>query len=88
MALSQIRATHEIDTVKRPWNKSPAIFFTGMKEHAKLDRDVFTVRWVTLGLRVEVNCAQKVLMVSMVQLASFTIGGSRIVLIVQRCRRF
>ena len=40
-----------------------------MKEHAKLDRDMFEVRWVTLGLRVDVNYAPKGLM-SMVPLAS------------------
>ena len=44
----KIRATLEIDPAKRPWNKDSAIFFTIMKEHAKLDRDMFAVRWVTL----------------------------------------
>ena len=64
------RATLEIDPVKRPWNKASAMFFTIMKEHAELDRDMFTVRWVTLGLRVDVNCAQTGLMVSMVPFLS------------------
>ena len=32
-----IRATLEVDPVKRPWNKASAIFFTIMKEHDKLD---------------------------------------------------
>ena len=50
-----------------------------MKEHAKLDRDMFAVRWVTLGLRVDVNCALKGLMMSMVPLASFTIGGNSVI---------
>ena len=56
----------KIDPVERPWNKAWAIFFTIMKEHAKLDRDMFAVRWVTLGLRDDVNCAPKGLMMSMV----------------------
>ena len=47
-----------------------------MKEHAKLDRDMFVVRWVTLGLRVDVNYAPKGLMMSMVPFASFTFGGN------------
>ena len=51
----KICATLEIDLVKRPCNKASAIFFTIMQEHAKLDRDTFAVRWVTLGLRVDVN---------------------------------
>ena len=68
-----IRATFEIDPAKRPWNKASAILFTIMKEHAKFDRDMFKVRWVTVGLRVDVNCAQTVLMVSMVPLASFSL---------------
>ena len=75
----KIRATLEIDPVERPWNNASAIFFTIMKEHAKLDRDMFTVRWVTLGLRVDVNCAQTGLMVSMVPLASFTFGGTWVI---------
>ena len=75
----QFRATLEIDPVKRPWNKASAILFTIMKEHAKLDRDKFAVRWVTLGLRVDVNCAQTGLMVSMVPLASFTKGGTWVI---------
>ena len=50
-----------------------------MEEHAKLDRDMFAVRWVTLGLRVDVNCAPKGLMMSMVPLASFTIGGNWVI---------
>ena len=75
----KIRATHEIDPVKRPWSKASAIFFTIVKEHAKLDRDMFAVRWVTLGLRVDVNCAEKGLMVSMVSLASFTVGGTWVI---------
>ena len=70
------RATLEIDPVKRTWNKASAIFFTIMKEHAELDRDEFAVRWVTLGLRVGVNCAQTG---SMVPLASFTIGGTWVI---------
>ena len=51
---------------KRPWNKVSAIFSTIMKEHAKIDLVVFAVRWVTLGLRVDVNCAPKGFVVSMV----------------------
>ena len=54
-------------------------FFTIMKEHAKLDRDMFAVRWVTLGLRVDVSCAPKRLMVSMVLFASFTKGGTWVI---------
>ena len=60
------RATLEIHQVQKPWNKASAIFFKIMKEHAKLDLDEFAVRWVTLELRVDVNCAQTELMVSMV----------------------
>ena len=55
----QIRATLETDPAKRPWNKASAIFFTIMKEHAKLDQDMFAVRRVTMELRVDVNCAPK-----------------------------
>ena len=37
----------KIDPVERPWNNASAIFFTIMKEHAKLDRDMFAVgNWV------------------------------------------
>ena len=50
-----------------------------MKEHAKLDRDMFAERWVILGLRVDVNCAPKSLMMSMVPLASFTFRGHRVI---------
>ena len=45
------------------------MFFTIMKEHAKLDRDLFEVRWVTLGFCVDVNSAPKGVMMSMVPLA-------------------
>ena len=45
------------------------MFFTIMKEHAKLDRDTFEVRWVILVLRVDVNSAPKGVMMSMVPLA-------------------
>ena len=75
----KIRARLEIDRVKMLWNKAWAIFFTIMKEHPRLDRDMFAVRWVTLGLRVDVNCAQKWLMVSIVPFASFTIGGTWVI---------
>ena len=53
----KIRATLEIDLVKRPWNKASAIFFTIMKEHAKLDGDMFAVRWVTMDF---VSTSQRV----------------------------
>ena len=52
---------------------------TTMKEHAKLDRDTFAVRRVTLGLRVDVSCAPEGLMMSMVLLASFTTGGNWVI---------
>ena len=45
----------------------------------KFDRDMFAVRWVTLGLRVDVNCAPKGSMLSMVPFASFTIGGNWVI---------
>ena len=71
----KVRATLEIDPAKRPWQKASAIFFT-MKEHANLDAATFNVRWVTMGLRVDVNCAPRGVLPSMSQLASFTIGGT------------
>ena len=72
----KVRATLEIDTAKRPWQRATAIFFTMMKEYAKLGAEMFDVKLVTLGLRVEVNCAPRGMMPSMSQLASFTIGGT------------
>ena len=71
-----VRATLEIDPSKRPWQKATAIFFTTMKEHANLDAKTFDVRWVTMGLRVDVNCAPRGMLPSMSQLASFTKGGT------------
>ena len=47
-----------------------------MKEHVKLGADNFAVKWVTMGVRVEVNCAPQGRLPSMTQLASFTIGGT------------
>ena len=70
-----VRATLEIDPSKRPWQKATAIFFTVMKEHANLDAKNFDIRWVTMGVRVDVNCSPPGIMPSMSQLASFTIGG-------------
>ena len=52
--------------LRLPWNTSSAVSCAIMKKHAKLDRDMFAARWVTLGLRVDVNCAPKGLMMSMV----------------------
>ena len=49
-----VRATLELDPVKRPWNKARAIFVGVMKEYAKLPRETFDIRWVDSGLRVSV----------------------------------
>ena len=53
------RATLEIDPVKRPWNKASAIFFTIMKEHAILDRDMFPVPMGNPGTRCRFLTAPK-----------------------------
>ena len=44
-----------------------------------LERDVFDVRWVTLGLRVDVNCAPRGVPMSVVPSVSFTIGGTWVI---------
>ena len=72
----KVRAMLELDPSKRPWQKASAIFFSSMKEHANLDAETFDFRWVTMGLRVDVNCAARGVMPSTSQLASFTIGGT------------
>ena len=47
-----------------------------MKEHANLDAETFDVRGVSMGLRVDVNCAPRGMLPSMSLLASFTTGGT------------
>ena len=63
-----IRATLEVDPIKRPWQKATAIFFATMKEYANLG--------VTMGVRVEVNCTPGSVLPTMSQLASLNIGST------------
>ena len=39
-----VRATPELDQVKRPWNKAQAIFIGVMKEHANVAREAFDIK--------------------------------------------
>ena len=44
-----VRATLELDPLKRPWNEAL------MKEHANVSREAFDIRWVDTGLRVSIG---------------------------------
>ena len=69
----KIRATLEDDPAKRPWQKATAIYFTTMKKYANLGAETLDVKWVTMGVRVEVNCTPGGVLPTMSQLASFNI---------------
>ena len=45
-----VRATLELDPVKRPWNKAQAVFLGVMRNYAKLSSETFDIRWVDSGL--------------------------------------
>ena len=47
-----VRATLDLNPVKRPWTKAQPIFLGVMRDHAKLPRETFDIRWVDSGLRV------------------------------------
>ena len=47
-----IRATLELDPIKRPWKEAQAIFIGVMKEHANVPREAFDIWWVDTLLRV------------------------------------
>ena len=70
-----VRATLELVSEKRPWNKAQAIFICAMRQHANLPRDTFDIRWVQTGLRVSVNMpSPDCLTAVLTQIATFTIG--------------
>ena len=69
---ANVRATLELDPVKRPWNKAQAIFIGVMRECTKLPRETFDIRWVDSGLRVSVSGPR--LHHDTHAVASFTIG--------------
>ena len=71
----KIRATLEVDPIKRPWQKATAIFFATMKGYANLGAETFDVKWVTMGVRVEVNCTPGGVLPTMSQLASLNNRG-------------
>ena len=65
-----VRATLELDPVKRPWNRAQAI----LTEHANVPREAFDIRWVDTGLRVSVTPPPARPALS--ALASFTTGAN------------
>ena len=69
-----IRATLELDPIKRPWNKAQVIFIGVMKEHANASREAFDIRSVDTGLQVSVTPPPGRLAVP-IALASFAIGA-------------
>ena len=81
-----VRATLELDPVKRPWNKTQAIFIGVMKEYANLPLEAFDVRWVDTGLRVSV-AAPLWRTALPIALASFTFGANW-ALNFEKCREF
>ena len=68
-----MRATLELDPVKRPWDKAQAIFIGVMREFAQLPQDSFDIRWVDSGRRVSV-AAPRGSSVIPTPIASFSIG--------------
>ena len=69
-----IRASLELDPMKRPWNKAQATFIGVMKEHANASREAFDIRWVDTGLPVSVTPPPGRLALP-IALASFAIGA-------------
>ena len=47
-----------------------------MREYANLGAERFEIKWVTLGVRVEVNCKPGSVTLTMSPIASFNIGGT------------
>ena len=72
---ANVKATLELDSVKRPWNKAQAIFIGVMRDDAKLPRETFDIRWVDSGLRVSLAAPTGRTALA-IALASFTIAAT------------
>ena len=48
-----VRSTLELDPIKRPWNKAPAISVGFIR--TRQPREAFDIKWVDTGLRVPVT---------------------------------
>ena len=59
-----VRATLEIERVKRFQNKAQVIFLGTMRDMASLGRDAFDISWVSTGIRVAANSARVVSLVA------------------------
>ena len=69
---ANVRATLELDPIKKPWNKAQAIFIGVVREYSELPRETFDNRWVDSGLRVSVSAPGGSTMIP-IPIASFTI---------------
>ena len=70
---AKVRATLELDRVKRLSNNAQAIFIGQMREYAKLPRETCDIRWVDSGLRVSVATPRRSSEIR-TPVTSFTIG--------------